>query len=47
MWGLIARMSLVPGKRDDMVALLKESAASMPGCISYVVANDSSDENAL
>jgi len=47
MWGMIARISLVPGKRDDMVALLKQSAAKMPGCLSYIVANDASDENTL
>jgi quinol monooxygenase YgiN len=47
MYGLIVKMTIVPGKRDDMIAILKESAASMPGCLSYVVAKDSADENIL
>jgi len=47
MYGLIVKLTTVPGKRGEMIALLKESAAGMPGCLSYVVAKDSSDENTL
>jgi quinol monooxygenase YgiN len=47
MYGLIGKMSTVAGKRDEMIAILKESAAAMPGCLSYVVAKDAADENAL
>jgi quinol monooxygenase YgiN len=47
MWGLIARIALVPGKRDEMIEILKQSAADMPGCISYVVAKDTADENSI
>lgn len=47
MYGLIVKMTLVPGKRNEMIDLLKSSAANMPGCFSYVVAKDSADENAL
>jgi quinol monooxygenase YgiN len=47
MWGLIAKITLLPGRRDEMVEILKESAASMPGCLSYVVAKDASDENTI
>ncbi len=47
MYGLIVKLTTVPGRREDMIRILKESAASMPGCLSYVVARDSSDENAL
>ena len=47
MWGLIARITLLSGKCDEMVEILKESAAGMPGCLSYVVANDASDENTI
>jgi quinol monooxygenase YgiN len=47
MYGLIAKITTIPGKRDEMIALLKTSAAGMPGCLSYVVANDSADENIL
>lgn len=47
MYGLIVKLTTFPGKRDDMIRILKESAAGMPGCFSYVVAKDSSDENVL
>jgi len=45
MYGLIAKLTVVPGRREEMVGILKESAADMPGCFSYVVAKDSADEN--
>ena len=47
MWGLIAKLTVVRGRRDEMIGILKESAADMPGCLSYVVAKDSADENAI
>ena len=47
MWGLIAKVTLLPGRRDEMVEILKESAADMPGCFSYVVAKDATDENTI
>jgi quinol monooxygenase YgiN len=47
MYGLIVKLTVVPGKRDEMIGILKESAADMPGCLSYVVAKDSADENVV
>ncbi len=47
MWGMIAKITLLPGRRDEMIGILKESAADMPGCLSYVVAKDSTDENTI
>jgi quinol monooxygenase YgiN len=47
MYGLIVKLTLAPGKREEMIRILKESAANMPGCLSYVVAKDSADENVL
>lgn len=47
MYGLIVKMTIVPGKRDEMIRILKESAADMPGCFSYVVAKDAVGENVL
>jgi quinol monooxygenase YgiN len=47
MYGLIGKMTTVPGKRDELAAILIESVSSMPGCLSYVVAKDGSDANAL
>jgi quinol monooxygenase YgiN len=47
MYGLIAKLTTVAGKRDEMIAILKESAADMPGCLSYIVAKDAADANVL
>jgi quinol monooxygenase YgiN len=47
MYGLIGKMLTVPGKRDELVAILLEGTADMPGCLSYVVAEDPADANAI
>jgi quinol monooxygenase YgiN len=47
MYGIIAKLIIAPGKRDEMIAILKDSAGNMPGCLSYVVAKDAADENTL
>ena len=47
MYGLIVKITVLPGKREKMIGLLRSSAAEMPGCFSYVVAQDSADENIL
>ena len=47
MYGLITKIAVVPGRRDEITAILKESASGMQGCLSYVVANDSSDPNLI
>lgn len=47
MYGLIAKLTVVPGRREDMMRILKQSAANMPGCFSYVVAKDTTDENVI
>lgn len=47
MYGLIGQISVVPGKRDELAAILLEGVAGMPGCLSYVVAEDPSDADAL
>lgn len=39
MYGLIGRMIAVEGRREELMAILKESVGgAMPGCQSYVVA---------
>jgi Antibiotic biosynthesis monooxygenase len=38
-------MTVVPGKREEMIRILRESSADIPGCFSYVVAQDSANEN--
>lgn len=47
MYGLIGKMIAQPGQRDALSAILIDGVADMPGCLSYVVANDSSDADAL
>jgi quinol monooxygenase YgiN len=47
MYGLIGKMTAVAGKRDDLIAILLESVTNMPGCLSYVVAKDTTDANAI
>lgn len=47
MYGLIAKLAAVPGKRDELIAVLKDGTKSMPGCLSYILAKDSADESAL
>jgi quinol monooxygenase YgiN len=47
MYGLIGKMTAAPSKRDELVSILLEGAAAMPGCLSYIVAKDSSDANAI
>jgi quinol monooxygenase YgiN len=47
MYGLIVKVTIAPGKREDMIRILKESAADMPGCFSYVVSKDAVDENVV
>ncbi len=46
-YGLIGKMLAVPGKRDDLIDVLVNGVSGMPGCLSYIVARDLEDENAL
>jgi quinol monooxygenase YgiN len=47
MFGLIGKMTAVAGQRDALIAILVDGVGGMPGCLSYVVARDPSDEDAL
>lgn len=47
MYGLIGKMRAVPGKRDALVELLTAGTGAMPGCLSYVIALDPADPNAI
>jgi quinol monooxygenase YgiN len=47
MYGLIGKMTAVDGKRDELVAILVDGVAGMPGCLSYIVATDPADANAI
>ncbi|MDQ5854394.1 MAG: antibiotic biosynthesis monooxygenase [Chloroflexota bacterium] len=47
MYGLIGKMTAVPGQRDALIAILLAGVSGMPGCLSYVVAKDPTDEHAI
>lgn len=47
MFGLIGKMTTIPGQRDALIAILLDGVAGMPGCLSYVVARDSNDANGI
>ena len=46
-YGLIGKMTAAPGKRDDLIDLLLAGVSDMPGCLSYVVARDLEDDDAI
>lgn len=47
MYGLIGKIIATPGKRQELAEILIEGTREMPGCLSYVVALDSDDADAL
>ncbi len=47
MYGLIGKMTAAAGQRDALAAILLDGTHAMPGCLSYVIARDPADENAL
>lgn len=47
MYGLIGKISTVPGQRDALATILLEDTGAMPGCLSYIVATDPDDPDAL
>lgn len=47
MHGLIGKLIAAPGKRDELAAILLDGTDTMPGCLSYVVALDPKDPNAI
>lgn len=47
MFGLIGKMRAQSGKRADLVAILLDGTAAMPGCKHYIVAEDAEDPDAI
>jgi quinol monooxygenase YgiN len=47
MYGLIGKMRAGSGKRDALIDILLGGTGAMPGCLSYVVATDPSDADAI
>jgi reactive intermediate/imine deaminase len=47
MYGLIGKMVATPGNRDALAAIILGGTGAMPGCLSYVVAKDPREAEAL
>ena len=47
MFGLIGKMLAIAGQRDTLAAILLDGTGAMPGCLSYVIAADPDDTDAL
>jgi quinol monooxygenase YgiN len=47
MYGLIGKILCTPGQRDTLAAILAHGTIGMPGCISYVIAHDAADPDAI
>lgn len=47
MYGLISKVKVAPGQRDALISILLEGLNDMPGCLSYIVAKDPADSDAI
>ena len=47
MYGLIGKLVALEGRREELITILLEGSRSMPGCLSYIVARDAADPNAI
>ncbi|WP_157476335.1 putative quinol monooxygenase [Lysobacter sp. Root690] len=47
MYGLIGKMKAAAGQRDALIAILLDGIDAMPGCLSYIVARDPKDADAI
>jgi len=47
MYGLIVKMLAATGKREELISVLLQGTAAMPGCLSYVIARDQADDDGI
>jgi quinol monooxygenase YgiN len=47
LYGLIGKMRAATGQRDALIDILLAGTGAMPGCLSYVVARDPADADAI
>lgn len=47
MYGLIGSMTASPDNRDTLIAILLESIHDMPGCLSYIIGADTTDDDRI
>ena len=47
MFGLIGQIIAKPGQRDALIEILLDGTREMPGCLSYIIARDTEDDDTL
>lgn len=47
LYGLIGQIKAQPGKRADLIAVLKEGTGQMPGNLAYMINEDRDDADAI
>ena len=47
MYGLIGKIIALKDQREQLIKILMEGTAGMPGCLSYIVAKDQTDPDAI
>ena len=47
MYGLIGRMTAVTGQREALIGVLLHAVSGLPGCLSYIIARDPSNEDSV
>ena len=47
MYGLIGKFIAHPGRRDELLAILRIAGDPLPGCLSYIVATDPADATSI
>jgi len=47
MYGLIGKIKAIPERRAELAAILLDGLRDMPGCHSYIVANDPADADSI
>ncbi len=48
MYGLVSKFKAVPGRRGDLVAqMMPKPGEVLPGCLSFIVANDPTDPDSV
>lgn len=47
MFGIIGKIVAKTDRRDELASILMEGMSDLPGCLSYIVAKDPHDDDAL
>jgi len=47
MYGLIGKITAKDGQRDELIKILLEGSAEMPGCLSYIVSEDAKESDVI